>query len=367
VYGLFDDDLLMRVLISAPSLNEDENVSGVSEAVKNILKIEQVDFVHFQIGSPDGHDHLIGKIIRNLSALILLLRTLLFCKIDIYHSNTGLNPNAIVRDYIFTAIASLLGKQVVLHLHGGEYITKKSERWGWMIRSMLNRADIILTLGEQERRFVCQYYGVIPARIIVLRNCVDIGLSNNDTVANNLNTITLLFLGRLSQEKGVLEIIEAFEKLESYTNFNFVVCGEGPLKTTICSRLKERLGERFEYKGVVKGFEKERVLQDAHYLLLPSHYEGLPMALLEAMASATVPIVTDVSASINELLDTNVGIYVQANNSTSLQLALKRVLTKEINWRDRALKAQQIVATKYDCCNMRIKLRAIYNDLLIKA
>ncbi len=357
----------MRVLISAPNLDENKNVSGVSEVVKNISKIDGIAFSHFLIGSPDGHNQLTGKIIRNLLAIFSLWRHFLLGKFDIYHSNTALNPPSILRDLIFTSIAKIMGVHVLLHLHGGKFISKESngKKWHILIKMLCKKADLIITLSQQEKDHMHGMYGIDRNYMAVLSNCIDNPLSPTiQLTLKNKDTINFLFLGRISLEKGILEIIEAFKGLDPLGNFKFTICGEGPLRDHACSCLSKILGNKFKYQGVVKGKLKEDILSKTHYILLPSWYEGMPMTLLEALGKGAVPITTDVSVSINELIKHNCGIFVKPGDINSLKEVLSKAIHRKFDWNKRSIKARGLITGKYKCKQMRTELKKIYTDII---
>ena len=101
---------------------------------------------------------------------------------------------------------------------------------------------------------------------------------------------TVLFVGRLSQEKGILELLDAWSSAET-GDLELVIVGDGPLLAGVGSR--EIAGVRFV--GRLTGQEVRRLMLRSRALVFPSvWYEGQPMVLLEALAAGLALVVSDI-------------------------------------------------------------------------
>ncbi len=112
-------------IITAPSLYEGENVSGVSSVVSEVLGIfkdsKEVNYTHLRVGAKDKDKTLMSRAFNSLDSSINLAR--LLPKNDILHLNTAMNPKSIIRDYFLGAYC-YRKKPLVLHIHGGKYIDR---------------------------------------------------------------------------------------------------------------------------------------------------------------------------------------------------------------------------------------------------
>ncbi len=88
----------MKVLITAPSLDEKINVSGISTLVRQIVESGAADFRHFQAGRQDGEKSGIRWLVQQMLLIPRFRRTMRREKVDIVHINTALVPLSIVRD-----------------------------------------------------------------------------------------------------------------------------------------------------------------------------------------------------------------------------------------------------------------------------
>jgi glycosyltransferase involved in cell wall biosynthesis len=126
-------------------------------------------------------------------------------------------------------------------------------------------------------------------------------------------------VGRLSPEKAPEVLLQAAEG----TGMHVVVAGEGPLRASLEAGADRT---RVRFLGFVP--EVGPVLAAADVLALPSRTEGLPMAVLEAMA-AGVPVVASAVGSLPEVLGNGAGVLVPPGDVTALRLALEQLSVPE--------------------------------------
>ncbi len=123
----------MKILITAPSLQINENVSGISSVVRQIIKHSRFDFYHFQAGRKDGEKADSSWIFKQFSSIPQFYRKISGEKIDIVHINTALNPLSILRDAAFVKMARLAKRPILLHLHGGKFLAQEFDN-GFLAR-----------------------------------------------------------------------------------------------------------------------------------------------------------------------------------------------------------------------------------------
>jgi len=144
----------------------------------------------------------------------------------------------------------------------------------------------------------------------------------------------LLFLGRLTEKKGLFVLLKAAAELHRENHhFNLVIAGEGELRATIERQVRElNLDKQVRMPGFVTGQQKQAYLTAADVVVVPSivtaagDVEGLPVALLEGMEAGKICIASDVSGADDVIADGKDGFIVPAGDSASLFAALIRVL-----------------------------------------
>jgi glycosyltransferase involved in cell wall biosynthesis len=204
-------------------------------------------------------------------------------------------------------VAPAARKPVVLTLHGSGS-AGRFEDLSLMARAprpagaLLRRARVAIGVSEQLAEAASRV-GARDARWIP--NGVEIP---RDTGAE-ADPLEVLFVGRLSSEKGIAELVEATKGL------NLVVAGDGPLRHLVPAAL-----------GFVPPAEVQRLLTRAAVVVLPSHREGLPMVLLEAMAHGR-PVVATPVGGIPSLVDDGVtGLLVPTGDTRALRESITRLL-----------------------------------------
>ncbi|HSL65851.1 MAG TPA: glycosyltransferase family 4 protein, partial [Gaiellaceae bacterium] len=205
------------------------------------------------------------------------------------------------------AVAALARTRFVVTLHGSGTAGRLSDlelarRAPRLVRAILQRAETVIcvseALGEMARAHGARDVRVIPN-----------GVTLPDRATPEPAEPSILYAGRLSPEKGIADLVDAARGLP------LVVAGDGPLRHLVPDAL-----------GFVPHDELERLYDEAAVVVLPSHREGLPLAVLEAMAHGR-PVVATRVGGIPELVEDGVtGLLVEPGDRAGLRAALERVL-----------------------------------------
>ncbi len=173
--------------------------------------------------------------------------------------------------------------------------------------------------------------------------------------------IILMSVGELTKRKNHMAVIEALACLEEY-DILYVVCGDGPMKARLRARAEE-LGVRERVK--LLGFRKDiaELHKMADIFVFPSLQEGLPVALMEAMASG-LPIVASRIRGNEDLIQNNRGGYlVKAQDFEQLAEAISKMI-KNPEQRDKMEKRNLEIIKHYGQDAVLQKMKEFFNEIV---
>jgi glycosyltransferase involved in cell wall biosynthesis len=262
-------------------------------------------------------------------------------------------------------LARCAGCQTIFHLHGGgfrQFATLRSgvlmRRW---IRHTLERSSLVIALTEGWAAFV---RGFAPrARVAVVPNAVPLP-RRLDNRGERAEPGRIFFLGRVEAAKGVGELLDAAAILAPrFPALRLVLAGSGDLDAWRREAAGRGIGDRVELTGWLDAGACADQLARASVFCLPSHAEGLPMALLEAMAAGKAVVASAVGGIPEALREGENGLLVPPRDGAALAAALARVL-EDADLRARlGAQARGTVAQHYSTEAVCGRLAAIYNDL----
>jgi glycosyltransferase involved in cell wall biosynthesis len=345
----------MKILITAPSLDENENVSGISALVRQIVKRSGHEFFHFQAGRRDGEKSGPLWFFKQIMLVPGFNNFMKRTKPDVVHINTSLVKRAIARDVLLAGAAKNMKKPVVLHVHGGPFAAGEFE-WWHLGKDMLNQANKVIVLSEREKEAILERIPELD--IEVLPNAV--AVDEVPETARGRRAKNIVYFGRIDANKGLDLIVEACRELkEKGFEFRFNCYGTGPQGREFIDQMLGVLGDDFYYGGVVTGPDKWRVLMENDVFLLPSKYEGLPMALLEAMAAGCVPVVSNVGSIATVVEDGVNGLFV---NEGDVAERLGDLLSGRVDLSGMSVRARGTIAERFDIRDYVEKLSGIYKE-----
>lgn len=231
------------------------------------------------------------------------------------------------RKSLLCAAMRLAGRPYVFHVHSGEFVHLLGERAGplvraWVRHTLRHAAQVIaLTPAWVEPlRQLCP-----QARVSVLPNPVAVPATPK---ALREPARVVLFLGRLREAKGAMDLLRAWPAVaRACPAARLVMAGDGDLPAL--ARLAQELGvaASVEFPGWIDGVAKEAAWEAADVYVLPSYYEGLPIGVLEALALG-VPVVASRVGGIPDLIEHRVTGWLHApGDGPGLQEGLVAMLS----------------------------------------
>lgn len=232
------------------------------------------------------------------------------------------------RSAIDVLLARGLGRRVVLHIHGAEFKTFLASLppgKALLLRWVLNACSRVIVLGQGWKDLLDLWCD--PARVVVVPNGVAVQPCR-ETCKDAV--FTLVCLANYERRKGQAELLQAVASLRPVRPVRIALLGfeaeTGQRQALLDLADELGLADRVEVPGPVAGAEKEAWWARASCFCLPSHDEGLPMSMLEAMARGVPVVATRVGAIPEAVADRREGLLYEAGDIPALAAQLQALL-----------------------------------------
>lgn len=282
------------------------------------------------------------------------------------HTSQGI---AWVKDTAYILYGKLKHCKVVVHLHAADFDELYTHQNGLVklyTRWVLSKADAVITVSDLWKK---QIEKIVRAeKVHSFRNCIKIDLSPNGRERQG-NAVHALFLGSIGPRKGAFDLIGAAALIDpGVGNFHIWLAGyeERLGDMEIARRKINELGlqKQCELVGVVKGQQKLDLLQQMDFFVLPSHNEGLPMAILEAMAAGK-PVISCPVGGISEIIHEGENGFLVPPGDIKALAARIGTLVREKDLRSRmGKKSLQIVEDELSVNAYVGRLTTLYGELM---
>lgn len=234
-------------------------------------------------------------------------------------------------------------------IHNVNFMLQKDDlpRYHWMLgfkrtvyrflflRAMKN-IDGLIAVSEQVSDSLFSYSKNLEGKITVINNGVDINRYRitedksgiRESLGYGEDDLLVITVAILKEQKGHRYLISAAaELIPEYPKLKFLLAGDGILKDDLIRLVDSNgIGENFHFLGIREDIPE--LLAACDYFILPSLWEGLPMALIEAMASGLPIVATEVSGSKQVMNDGKTGLLVPPGDSHALAQALTKLISQ---------------------------------------
>jgi glycosyltransferase involved in cell wall biosynthesis len=287
--------------------------------------------LHTELDIGTAHFHSMGKpasqiVDGHITAQTIINSLLSICdeyKIDVVHAH--------YQNSMFAAAVNKAINRIpfVATLHGYEIQLFLMNSFQYYAAQLgLCIADHIISVSAalyKEVVDVLPCMAALPFSIIPDGTDISINVDNYKRIKATLgDRFTFVFVGRLSIEKGILELLEAFSVLEA--DCNLLLIGRGQLFNHIMSFIQEHnLGDRIKLVGEVPPQAVTDYIAAADVLVLPSYNEGLGTVVLEAFGSSTPVIGTNVGGIPEALIDNYNGLLIEPKDVDQLSKAMQQM------------------------------------------
>jgi len=191
-------------------------------------------------------------------------------------------------------------------------------------RFVMRMADRIVVAADADASVIVQRYGIDRSLVTVIPNYVDT-VHFRPVLDVPAERGTMCFVGRLEAQKNLESLLDA---LRGLPDVKLTVVGEGPLRSALEAQARAH-GVHAEFIGRVPHTDLPMVLNRSELFVLPSHYEGNPKALVEAMACG-VPVIGARSPGIREIVTHRETGFLCGTSPPEIRSALLEVLNDAV-------------------------------------
>lgn len=211
-------------------------------------------------------------------------------------------------------------------------------------KKLASVSDAVIAVSKSVKDELVARYNLAPERVHVIHNGVDIGQFQPSHERRN----TFLYIGRQTAHKGLPYLLQAFAKfVRTHEEYELVLMGErleGGVDPSLIQLSQELgVGDKVKFTGRLPDSKAWRILGRARCLVLPSLVEGFPMTVLEAMASETPLIATNVGGIPEVVQNDRNGLLVPPADPNALVKSMERIAA------DARLRLRLVEAGKRTC------------------
>jgi glycosyltransferase involved in cell wall biosynthesis len=271
-------------------------------------------------------------------------------------------------------IARVLGCKVLLHPHCSFYFLyeRQSKAWQWFVRKIIGLCHGVLVLsnewkGLQEANPSCQIFYLPNA--INLSSYVDVGREKIE-LESDKPCLHVLYLGHLGKEKGSFDLICAAKTIlgqEQRVVFDLVGQEQvaGDMQQLNIQVVDGGFEQFIHIHPAVTGAEKIKLLRSADIFVYPSYHEGMPMAVIEAMACGLPIIATQVGGLPDLVCPGLNGLLVPAGQPDQLAHAIHQLIVNPQMRYSMQASSFRLAQENFNIEKLVSRLLGIYRVLLL--
>lgn len=357
------EDVMEKILIVGPSSTKSKG--GMSTVIGEILEDNELKN-KYDISAYESYidGTKFRVLLYSIWAIFKFIVTGQAKKYDVYHIHAA-SYGSTFRKRIYLKIIKKYKKKVILHIHGAEYMVffdKLSKKKKRQVIDTLQVADMVIALSNEWKNKFDNKFGL--TNCYVLENGINTEKLAPAIVDTKKNQTSFVTLGRLGKRKCTYDLVDAIEiARKKVPNIRCYLAGDGEIDK-FCNIIVERgLQNNIEVVGWADFTKKLELLSKVSTVVLPSYNEGLPMSILEGMATGKAIISTTVGA-IPEVVKEENGILIQPGDVQALADALVKCSTNLKMLEDMSQKNINKIYEQFSMKSMHLKLMSYYKQVI---
>ena len=251
-------------------------------------------------------------------------------RLAVVHLNLA-ERGSVYRKAVLLAATKLAGGRVLLHLHAAQIVQfhgSMGPAGRSLLRWMFRSADHCVVLGEVWRAWVIDTFDVRPNKVSIIYNGVPATMPTRQKAGRN-GGFNLLFVGNLLERKGVKDLLRAMAEPAMRTReIHLTMAGGGAVENYRAMAAALGVADWVTFTGWLSQDDVRSQIVNADTLILPAYDEGLPLVILEALASRTPVICTPVGSIPEVLQDGHTALFVTPGDECGIADAIVRLIDR---------------------------------------
>jgi glycosyltransferase involved in cell wall biosynthesis len=308
------------VLITVPCL---ELPGGVANYYRTLRPLLDEDKVYFEVGARPGEGSRWAVLRRLFADYWRFHRELGRQSFDLVHINPSFGLRSVVRDGLLLLIAKAHGRRVLVFFRGWDPACEAviRARYARLFRLVYGRADAVVVLAREFGRTLHSLGLRAPVTVettVVANSTFDEPAPGARRSADDGGACEILYLSRLDHGKGVREAIDAVRLLaERFPPVTLTIAGDGPERAPAEEIVREHGLRGIRFSGHLGDEARAEAFRKADIFLFTSLFEGMPNAVLEAMAHG-LPVVTSAVGGVKDFFEDGRMGYVTESHEPSV-------------------------------------------------
>ena len=240
----------------------------------------------------------------------------------------------------------------------------------WAERCAVEAADRVIAVSEAMRRDVSRFFAVDPARVVVVHNGIDVQRYRRTTLRDTLDQYGVrspyvLFVGRISEQKGLFPLLEAFRGLPE--SLQLVLCASTPDTPDLEEQLDRAVADHPRIRWIPAMVPVPDLIQlysHAAVFACPSVYEPFGIINLEAMACEAAVVASRVGGIPEVVEDGVTGLLVPPGEPAALARALRALLEDPARARALGLAGRRRVEEHFGWDAIAALTHRVYDDVV---
>lgn len=352
-----EEDVIPTVVIVGPAPGQAGGISSVMSYLNEKTKTDRDLNIIFLDTMRKARWSIAKFICVAIKAVWIISVSKMASRPVVFHLNVSI-AGSTYRKWFMSRLCRLFSTPYIVHLHGGRYPTffaKSGPITRRLVIALFSSAERTIVLGKIWREYVVEELAVDELRVAIIANGTPLLPSTAILDVDTQKRVRLVFSGRISDQKGVPELLQAADRVyERFQGFELVLMGDSrdeDLLDQVRARPYCILTGWLTHESLIR----ELALSDI--FVLPSHDEGLPMAMIEAMSLAIPVVVTTVGAIPDVIEHGSEGFLVPPGDVEALTAAVDSLVRDGSLREEMGKKAYERWRAELDSVHMARQIR----------